>query len=85
MKKVFLVFWPSFLVAAIAEGLFFSIVDPQELYLFGQVVHYSPIATYSIAFIGFWMVCAASSMLTFFLNRSAAEVNQKVGAGSTAQ
>ena len=84
MKKVFLVFWPSFLVAGIAEGLFFSIIDPQELYLFGQAVHYSPVATYSIAFLGFWLVCAASSMLTYFLHRSAAEINQKIGAGGTA-
>jgi hypothetical protein len=85
MQKIYLVFWPSFLVAAIAEGLFFTLVNPQELYLFGEAVHYSAVATYSIGFIGFWLVCAASSLLTVFLAHSAAAVNQKVGAGGTAE
>lgn len=75
MLKWILVLWPSFLVAALAEGVFFTIIDPQELYLFGQPVHYSALATYSIGFLGFWLVCAASSLTTIFLQRSANEIN----------
>jgi hypothetical protein len=30
MQKIFWVLWPSFLVAGIAEGLFFTVIDPQE-------------------------------------------------------
>ncbi|WP_341648684.1 hypothetical protein [Thauera humireducens] len=41
-------------------------IDPQELYLFGQPVHFGPLATYSIGFLGFWLVCAASSLSTIF-------------------
>jgi hypothetical protein len=59
--------------------LFFTVIDPQELYLFGEPVHLSKIATYSVGFFGFWAVCAASSLMTCFLQRSAAEVNKGVG------
>lgn len=79
MQKIFWVLWPSFLVAGIAEGVFFTVVDPQELYLFGEPVHFSKIATYSIGFFGFWAVCAASSLLTWFLQIGAAEVNKGAG------
>lgn len=82
MPRIFLIFWPSFLVSAAAEALFFTVIDPQQLYLLGQPVHFSPVATYSIGFFGFWAVCAASSMLTCFLQRSASEVNKGKGSGS---
>jgi hypothetical protein len=81
MQKIYWVFWPSFMVAAVAEAVFFTVINPQELYLFGQPVHFSPVATYSIGFVAFWALCACSSMLTCFLQRSGAELNQKVGAG----
>ena len=80
MYKIFRVLWPSFLVAGIAEGVFFTVIDPQELYLFGEAVHLSKTATYSLGFFGFWAVCAASSLLTWLLMLSAAEINQGVGA-----
>lgn len=84
MLKILWVLWPSFLVAGIAEGVFFTVIDPQELYLFGEPVSFSRTATYSIGFLGFWVVCAASSLMTWFLQRSAAEVNKGVGADSEA-
>ena len=84
MLKILWVLWPSFLVAGIAEGVFFTVIDPQELYLFGEPVHFTTTATYSIGFFGFWVVCAASSLMTWFLQRSAAEVNKGVGADSGA-
>lgn len=75
MKQI-LVLWPSFLVAGIAEMVFFTVMDPQQLYLFGQPVDFSPIATYSIGFFGFWLVCAASSLLTMFFLRPGEEINR---------
>jgi len=80
MKKLMFILWPSFVVAGFAEGVFFTVIDPQELFLFGEPVHFSKIATYSIGFFGFWAVCAASSLMTCFLQTSAAEVNKGVGA-----
>lgn len=79
MYKIFWVLWPSFVVAGIADGLFFSVIDPQELFLFGEPVRFSKIATYSIGFFGFWAVCAASSLMTWFLQIDAAELNKGVG------
>jgi len=77
MNWIYSILWPSFLVAGVAEGLFFTVVNPQELYLLGQPVNFSPLATYSIGFLAFWSLCAASSMLTCVLKRSADEVNKK--------
>jgi hypothetical protein len=85
MLRTLWVLWPSFLVAGIAEGIFFTVIDPQELYLFGEPVHLSKIATYSIGFFGFWAVCAASSLMTCFLQRSAAEVNKGVGGAPSSE
>lgn len=76
MLKLIQVLWPSFLVAGIAEIVFFTVIAPQELYLFGQPVYFSPIATYSIGFFGFWLVCAGSSLMTLFFQKTAAEINQ---------
>lgn len=75
MSNIFYIIWPSFLVAGIAEIVFFTIIDPQELYLFGQPVSFSRLATYSIGFFGFWAICAASSMATCFFQRSGRDIN----------
>lgn len=75
MKAIYFILWPSFLVAGLAEIAFFAIIDPQDLYLFGQPVHFSALATYSIGFFAFWAVCAASSYVTCFMQRSGASLN----------
>jgi hypothetical protein len=62
-----LVSWPSFMVAAAAEAVFFSVINPQELYLLGEPVEFSAVATYSIGFFAFWGVTGASSLLTAWL------------------
>lgn len=55
------VLWPSFLAAAIAEGCFFSLFEPDAL------LALPPMAVYSIGFFFFWSLCALASMLTFYL------------------
>ncbi|QSI78726.1 hypothetical protein [Niveibacterium microcysteis] len=75
MQKLVLVLWPSFWVAVVAEALFFTVIDPAEFYLFGAQVDFSPIATYSIGFVGFWAICAASSFATLFYMRTPQEIN----------
>lgn len=76
MLKLIQVLWPSFLVAGVAEIIFFTVVDPQELYLLGEPVHFSATATYSIGFFGFWLVCAASSLATLFFQQTSEEINK---------
>nr|ART40371.1 K342 [uncultured bacterium] len=41
--------------------------------MFGEPVHFSSLATYSIGFFCFWAICAASSMATCYLLRTAQE------------
>lgn len=76
MQRLIWILWPSFVMAGIAEAVFFTLIDPQELYLFGEPVSFSRIATYSIGFFAFWALCAASSMFTCFIQRSSSELNQ---------
>ena len=77
MQKWMCILWPSFLMAGIGEGVFFSLVSPQELYFLGEVVHYSALATYSIGFLALWALCAAASYITWALLRPADEVNMR--------
>lgn len=76
-KLIWYVLWPSFMVAGAAELAFFSLINPQELYLFGEPVHFSRVATYSIGFFCFWAVCATSSIFTLYLGRSPIAVNSR--------
>lgn len=67
MKHIIWVLWPAFVAAGIAETLFFTVIDPQQLFLFGNPVALSALATYSLGFLLFWLICAASSLMTWFM------------------
>jgi hypothetical protein len=62
-----MVLWPSFLVAALAEGFFFSLFDPGELAQLSTDLPLSPRAVYTIGFFLFWAVCALASLLSCYL------------------
>ena len=64
------VIWPAFLVAAAAEGIFFTVFDPFELHFFGAPLDLSRGAIYTMGFFGFWGLAMASSALTVFLEGS---------------
>lgn len=67
MKQVIWILWPAFIAAGIAEVVFFTVIDPKQLYLLGQPVELSAMASYSIGFLLFWMICAGSSLMTYFM------------------
>jgi len=69
MKNAILVLWPSFIVGGAGEVLFFTVFDPQELYLFGEPSTLSRLGVYSIGFFLCWAFAAASSAFTVFLAR----------------
>lgn len=75
-KRLMWILWPSFIVGGVAEAVFFTLIDPQELYLLGEPVHWSPTAVYSVGFFLFWLVAAVSSAFTCFLQRGTTDVNQ---------
>jgi hypothetical protein len=67
MKRIAMtVLWPSFLAAALAEGCFFSLFEPDELAHLGGAA-LSPMAVYSIGFFLFWTLCALASTLSCYL------------------
>ena len=76
MKSAILILWPSFIVGGIGEVIFFTVFDPRELYLFGEVAQLSRMAVYSIGFFLCWAFAAASSALTVFLVRTAKDADR---------
>jgi hypothetical protein len=60
------VLWPSFLAAALAEGVIFSLIDPADLGHLGGA-GLSPMAVYSLGFFLLWSLCALASLLTCYL------------------
>lgn len=75
-QRLIWILWPSFIVGGIAEALFFTAFDPQDLMLFGDPIRWSREAVYSVGFFIFWAVCAASSAATCFLQRSSDQINR---------
>ena len=66
-RRLMWVIWPAFLVAGVAELIFFSVFDPFDLHFFGAPLEMSRQAIYTMGFFGFWVLGIASSALTIFL------------------
>jgi len=64
-----LIFWPSFVVAGIANGLFFTFFDPADFTLFGPF-GLSRLTAYSTGFFILWALSAASSAFTVYLEHA---------------
>jgi len=75
VKTAILILWPSFIVGGVGEVIFFTVFDPRELYLFGEVTQLSRMAVYSVGFFLCWAFAAISSALTVFLARTARDVD----------
>ncbi len=66
-RVVMQVLWPAFLMAIIAEGIVFSMIDPHELRFVAAYLHDSRGAAYTVSFFVFWALFACSSGITYFL------------------
>jgi hypothetical protein len=75
-RRLMWVIWPAFLVAGVAEGIFFTVFDPFELHFFGATLDMSREAIYTMGFFGFWGMGIASSALTVFLEHTPDETNR---------
>jgi hypothetical protein len=64
------VLWPSFIVAIVASGVFFSAFDPRDLIPFNLDIDISPVAAYSIGFLLFWLLAFLSSFGTLYFTIS---------------
>jgi hypothetical protein len=65
-QKCIAILWPSFLVAIVATGLFFSAFDPDDLYPFGDNPEVSRLGIYSIGFLSFWLISTISGIGTLY-------------------
>ena len=65
-QKCIAVLWPSFLVAIVVTGLFFSAFDPDDLYPFGNSPEVSRLGIYSIGFLCFWLISTISGIGTLY-------------------
>jgi hypothetical protein len=67
VRQLLWMLWPTFLVAGVAEAVFFSVFDPFDLHFFGQPLELSRLAIYTMGFFGFWGMGFASAALTAHL------------------
>jgi len=65
-QRIITVLWLSFLMAGMATGFFFSMIDPFELKYCVDFPEVSRTAAYSIGFILFWILTSSSSLLAVF-------------------
>lgn len=75
-KRLMVIAWPAFLVAAVLEMVVFALVDPGDLHWFGAPLALSREAVYTLAFFVFWGLTMASSALTTLLALPSAELNR---------
>ncbi|MDO8888940.1 MAG: hypothetical protein Q8M80_10025 [Hydrogenophaga sp.] len=73
-KRLMVIAWPAFLVAAVLEMVVFALVDPGDLHWFGAPLALSREAVYTLAFFVFWGLTMASSALTTLLTLPPSEL-----------
>ncbi len=76
VRRLIWTFWPAFVVAAVAEAVFFTMFDPFDMHFFGKPLELSRQAMYTLGFFGFWGLGIASSTLTAFLERSRSKLER---------
>lgn len=62
------ILWPSFLIAAVVTGLFFSAFDPEYLFPFNSDTEVSTLGVYTIGFFLFWFISALSGIGTLYFS-----------------
>ena len=67
------VLWPSFLVAIVSSGLFFSAFDPGDLFPVGERLNVRRFGVYTLGFLFFWAISVLSgigAVYFTYVNRS---------------
>lgn len=75
-RRMMWVIWPAFLVAGVAETVFFTVFDPFDLHFFGAPLELSREAIYTMGFFGFWALGIAASALTMFFEHPPGDVSR---------
>ncbi len=74
-QTIIAVLWPSFLTASAATILFFTVFDPWQLLADTALADASRIAVYSGGFFLFWLLTAATGLLTVYFQRPCSDLN----------
>lgn len=67
MLRIMQILWPAFLMATVGVGLLFSMVDPDELVIFGQPMAGAHMSAYGCGFLMLWALCSVSAATTLWL------------------
>jgi hypothetical protein len=70
------VLWPAFVAACVLEMVVFAAFDPHDFNAFGLSIEATSDAIYSIAFFTFWLVTAATGIVTWNLSRTSEDINR---------
>jgi len=65
--RILTILWPSFLMAAVLDGVVFSAIDPVEAGLAQGMQDLSPLGLYTLGFLLFWSIIACASGMTALL------------------
>jgi hypothetical protein len=67
VNRCIVLLWASFLAAGVAEVLFFTVIDPAQLYFLGREVELGALATHTVGFVFFWLLSLGAGVLSVFL------------------
>ncbi|HCX32194.1 MAG TPA: hypothetical protein DHV08_00690 [Rhodocyclaceae bacterium] len=76
LQRMIVVLWPSFLIAVVADVVFFALFDPSHLLRQEDAFVGSNLAAYTVGFFLFWLMGIGSSSLTCHFQRSPDEINR---------
>lgn len=76
VQQIISVMWPSFLTAAAATIIFFTLFDPVELGQIGGFPDITRMGGYTVGFFCFWLLTSISCAMTCYFRRPANRINQ---------
>lgn len=66
VQRVSAVLWPSFVLAGVANVVFFALIDPISMLDCQGIPPLSRTAAYSLGFFAFWLLTGVSSAATLY-------------------
>ena len=76
MRRLAVVLWSSFLVAIVAEGVVFSMLDPMAVFPGERHAALPPVAVYTLGFFLFWFFGALAGLVSTYLLQLPAKGSQ---------
>lgn len=69
VQKLVAIFWPSFIVAGIANALVFTVIDPHEIVGTSWFANLDRYEAYTVGFLFLWVATACACYLTCYFQR----------------